>query len=211
MIKRLIFDFDNTLILWKSEYLNILRNLTKKYNIDCDIERLNYAIGESISYENRGMTIENIIKQAKELCNIDIDEKFVREWIDGLSENTIELEDDIIDTLEYLSKKYNLVILSNFNGETQWRRAKNANIANYFEKCYGSELVEMKPHPNSYKTAVGTYKKDECIMIGDNIKEDIEGALENDLKAIHFDRKGNNEKNDKYQIIYKFSDLKNIL
>lgn len=145
MIKRLIFDFDNTLILWKNEYLSILNDLVKKYNIDCDVKKLNYAMGESISCKNRKMTIENIIKQTKELCNIDINIAFVDEWINNLSENTIELEDDVIDTLEYLSKKYSLVILSNFNGEVQWRRAKNANIAHYFEACYGSELVEMKP------------------------------------------------------------------
>lgn len=211
MIKRLIFDFDNTLILWKDKYLSVLNNLIKKYNIECDIERLNYAIGESISYQNRGMTIESIIKQAKEICNIDISEEFVKEWFSGLGKNTIELEDDIIDTLEYLSKKYSLVILSNFNGEIQKLRAQNANIIQYFDEIYGSDIVEMKPNSNSYKKAITPYKTEECIMIGDNLKEDIEGALEIGLRAIHLDRKVNNKKNDKYQIIYRLSDLKDIL
>ena len=34
MIKKLIFDLDNTLIMWKPEYVNALRKTLQKYNIN---------------------------------------------------------------------------------------------------------------------------------------------------------------------------------
>lgn len=211
MVKRLIFDFDNTLIIWKDKYLFILEKLVKKYKLDCDIAKLNYAIGESNSYINRGMTVENIIKQAKEICDVDISIEFVNEWFNDLGKNTIELEDDIKDTLEYLKDKYSMVVLSNFNGMVQYERAKSAGINHYFESIYGSDTVDMKPNPNSYKKAAGHYTIEECIMIGDNLKEDIEGSLKIGMKAIHLDRKNNSIINDNYLAIHKFSELKKIL
>ena len=49
MIKKIIFDLDNTLIIWKDEYLEALRKTLKKYNINEDANYVNDIID---SYED---------------------------------------------------------------------------------------------------------------------------------------------------------------
>ena len=210
-IKRIIFDFDNTLIIWKEEYLSVLRDVISEYNIVCDEASLNQAIGETVNYVNRGMTIENVIKQAKELCGVDINRRFVKDWFRGLGKRTIELEDDVVETLRYLHQKYDLVVLSNFNGEVQRSRAYYAGIRRYFSAFYGSDSVPMKPHCESYLKAVGPYLREECVMVGDNLKEDYEGARKTGLNAILLDRTGKYESSDEMPVIYKVKELKKIL
>ena len=49
MIKKIIFDLDNTLIMWKDEYLNALKETLKKYNIN---EEPNYVNDFIDNYED---------------------------------------------------------------------------------------------------------------------------------------------------------------
>jgi len=210
-IKRIIFDFDNTLIIWRKEYLAVLRDIISGHGIVCDEAALNQAIGETINYVNRGMTINNVIKQAKELCDVEISRAFVKDWFQGLGERTIDLEDDVVDTLEYLYQKYDLVVLSNFNGQVQRSRAYHAGIRHYFSAFYGSESIPMKPHFESYMKAVGPYTRDECVMVGDNMKEDYEGANKIGMHAILLDRTGKYESTEEMTVIHKIKELKKIL
>ena len=52
MIKRVIFDIDNTLIPWKNEYYNEIFEVLKELNTECsneDFNKIKQAFGE---YEN---------------------------------------------------------------------------------------------------------------------------------------------------------------
>ena len=52
--------------------------------------------------------------------------------------------------------------------------------------------------------AIGTYKPEQCMMIGDNFERDIEGALKAGLQAIYYNP-NNTEQNEKIS----FYNLKN--
>ena len=49
MIKRVIFDIDNTLIPWKNEYYNEIFEVLKELNTECsneDFNKIKQAFGE---------------------------------------------------------------------------------------------------------------------------------------------------------------------
>jgi len=211
-IERIVFDFDNTLIIWKKEYLKILREIIIRHGIVCNENDLNEAIGETVNYAGGNMTIDKVIKQALSLCSVQIGRDFVDDWFKALGERTIDLEDDIVDTLEYLQqKKYDMVVLSNFNGHVQRARAHNAGILKYFTAIYGSDMCKMKPHPSSYQLAIGQYPKEACVMVGDNIREDYMGAISFGMNAIFLDRKGQHETGEGITVIHRIKELKKML
>ena len=68
----------------------------------------------------------------------------------------------------------------------------------------------MKPDKEAYLTAIGDFSIDECIIVGDNLEIDIDGALAVGLKAIFLNKK-NIEVNSKYIEIKKIDELIRIL
>ena len=207
MIKKLIFDLDNTLIMWKDEYLEALKKTIKKYNINEDADYMNSLID---SYENyydkydKEKMLEHINKNIKEKINIDFMNDFLNE-IGFMSEPN----EEVINTLEYLSKKYELVVLTNWFKEPQTNRLKNAKIDKYFKKVFGGEEY-IKPDKQAFINTIENTPLDECIMIGDNYTIDIMGAYNAGIKPIFMNPKNKENKNN-FTEIKTISELKNIL
>jgi putative hydrolase of the HAD superfamily len=99
------------------------------------------------------------------------------------------LMDDAFDVLEYLKPKYQLHILSNGYREVQTKKMHSAGILHFFENLFTVDNAKgKKPDKIFYDFAVetvGTNHK-ECIMIGDNLLTDIEGARNAGIRAIYF-------------------------
>lgn len=70
-------------------------------------------------------------------------------------------------------------------------------------------MVKNKPNPESYNRACGIYQPNECVMIGDDMKKDINGALNIGMKAILFDP--NNKCKTYEKKINKIIELKEML
>ena len=207
MIKKIIFDLDNTLIIWKDEYLEALRKTLKKYNIKEDANYVNDIIDSYEDYYDKydkEKMLEIINDRIKEKINIDILNDFLEE-IGYMSEPN----EEVIDTLEYLSKKYELVVLTNWFTIPQTNRLKTAKIDKYFKKIFGGENF-TKPNKEAFLTAAGNTKPEECIMIGDSYTLDVMGAYNAGIKPIFMNPKHKENKN-KFQEIEKLSELKNIL
>ena len=110
---------------------------------------------------------------------------------------------------DYLSKKYELVVLTNWFTKPQSERLKNADILNYFKEVIGGELF-MKPSRTAFLNACGEYLPSECIMIGDDYNKDIIGASNTGLNVIYFNYKNKDNVNN-FQEINKLSELERIL
>lgn len=207
MIKKLIFDLDNTLIIWKDEYLEALKKTIKKYNINEDADYVNSLIDNYEDYYDKydkEKMLEHINNNIKEKINMDFINDFLIE-IGYMSEPN----EEVIDTLEYLSKKYELVVLTNWFKIPQTNRLKTAMIDKYFKEIFGGEDY-IKPNKEAFLTAAGNTKLEECIMIGDSYNIDVMGAYNTGIKPIFMNPKHKENKN-KFQEIEKISDLKNIL
>lgn len=216
MIKRLIFDLDNTLIDWKDEYWNAVSRSFEELEInytDDDMRAVKRAIdiyedGRNITYNK-----EKMKKTVEAELGYKLPDDFMERWSENLKTCIPEkIDNDIIETLEYLSKKYDLVILSNWLRDSQIGRLKNANLYKYFSNFYITEDIPMKPHKESFEIAIGNYEKSECIMIGDSLKTDIKGAINAGIKAIYLNKTLDEDIfTDNITTIHKVSELKKIL
>lgn len=202
MIKRIIFDIDNTLFDTKKDcldsykiffqrkqlpdYSEFLYQLLQEYD-DCD----NYAPRDLTSYIGKNVPFKYTMKDFKEMYQI-------------YEEHATVLEKDIEKTLNKLSQKYELVILTSWYLKDQEARLNKANILKYFRKIYAYDNAGLKPSEKAFKIACGDFKPTECLMVGDSIKNDIIVPLSLGIKTFLYNPKSNKTK---YKSIKKISDL----
>lgn len=212
MIKRVIFDIDNTLIPWKDEYYEgIGKGVFKKLGINYTRQDVQDIINGINSYEQKEKYFDkekfsNILKQSSKL---QLPDNFLETLLDYFSICVpTRIPNETIDTLEYLKEKYELVTLTNWFEKEQIERLEKVGLKQYFKKIYACEKFKIKPYKESYITAAGNNKMEECIMIGDSIKNDVEGAIACNMNAIYYNPSG---KQTNYKSIQSFSELKIIL
>ena len=74
---------------------------------------------------------------------------------------------------------YQLAIISNMSAEIQFKKLHKLNLDNFFDAVITSEEAgQEKPHPHIYFHAIDRLKVNpkNCIMVGDDFKNDIEVA-----------------------------------
>lgn len=216
MIKRVIFDIDNTLILWKDEYYNDIKNVLDELNIkhtEQDYIEIKKALSE---YENVYYTFDRkvMMKFINKYTNKNYPEEFIykvtKKWANCVPE---KIDENIIKLLEYLKTKYELVILTDWYGDQQAERLQKLDILKYFQKVYSAENTKRKPFKEAFMQALGDNKPEECIMIGDNFERDIQGAVNAGLQAIWYNPNNETEitNNEEYYTVSKLEELKKIL
>jgi putative hydrolase of the HAD superfamily len=97
-----------------------------------------------------------------------------------------------IEVLDYLSKKYQLHIITNGIEEEQHIKLSASGLTKYFDVLVFSEKVGVKkPHPYIFKKAFSLTgaKARNSIMIGDDLYADIYGAQRVNMDAIYFNSK----------------------
>lgn len=95
-----------------------------------------------------------------------------------------------IETLDYLSVKYVLHIITNGFQEIQEIKLAKSGIADFFTHVISSEEVaKRKPDPIIFNHAAGLTNSSgtENLMIGDHFEADVKGALSVGWHAIHYD------------------------
>ena len=100
------------------------------------------------------------------------------------------LVDGAIDLLEYLkSKGYILSIISNGFVEVQYTKLNRSGLLPYFDYVFLSEEIGyQKPDIRFFNAVLEKLRINptDCIVIGDNLQTDIEGAQNANIKAIFF-------------------------
>lgn len=209
-IKRLIFDLDNTLILWKHEYTSALKRTMEYFNVNFDYMIID-AIIESQETLHETMDKQIFLDDINSSCGLNLTIDFIEIFLENQKELAETNDIDLQETIKYLSTKYEIVLLTNWYTETQIGRLKTAGIDKYFKEFYGGDMGYIKPHSDSFFRAIGHHKVEECIMIGDSDYFDIEGALALDMSVIQVDLKDKiNDKRD-YPVIKNIRELMDIL
>lgn len=212
-MKKIIFDIDNTLMMFDKNYLKIYESILKNNNMSYEKSDAELLLNSICNYEYSKFifTRDNLLEFLKLNFNPQCTLKFVDNILDVVGETWCNpVSKDTIDVLEYLSSKYELYILTNWFTKTQSKRLENVGILKYFKEVIGGDIVMPKPSKESFESVIkGTNPKD-CIMIGDNIDIDIKGAINSGMDAILFDYK-DIYINSKYKRITKLKDLKEIL
>ena len=207
MIKRIIFDVDDTLIDFPSNFAKKYQEVIDKHNLNIDYKLLFKVIDEyefcgDYKYYNK----EDLLAFINKRLNLQLDDKFINSFFDMYNYLITPVSKEVKDTLKYLKDKYELVILSNWFTDSQVNRLKCAGILDYFDHIYCSDLVPMKPNKESYIAACGNHKLNECLIVGDSLKNDIEIPYLLEMNVYHLTDKATN-----YPSIKKISDLKELL
>ena len=189
MIKRIIFDFDNTLIPWIDKYDEAIKEAIDKFNIVVDYNELMRTLFD-YEYVCDRYDKQELVDYVNEKLNLNLSIDFLNYWLSKLGTMSYASE-ELKDTLEYLSSKYELVILTNWFRESQLARLKHAGIDKYFVEIYSGE-VNKKPSKEAFIRALGDKKIDECIMVGDNYHFDIEPAINLGMRSILVGNKKDN-------------------
>ena len=188
MIKRLIFDVDNTLIVG-ANFKDAVEKTLKDLNIYSEKNVENFFKG-IFTYESiyNNYNYKDYKKHMEKCMNVSIPNHFFYVFFYYLKDAIPKHNDRLIHTIDTLSKKYELVLLTNYFGISQINRLNNMGIGKYFTEVYGEKLI--KPNNGAYIKACGSCRPEECVMIGDSLYLDVECAQNNGLKAIFINTNG---------------------
>lgn len=187
-------DFHNNKIIVPIEYKEP-QELFVKY-----VRSLRYQI-----YFDNSITIEKAF---------EINELFLK----SLNEVVVPIE-GACETLEYLSKKYKIVIAT--NGPTVAVQAKLSKIGcfDYVNAIFSADMTKKtitKPNKEFFeelKHYLEFYQTEKMMIIGDSLKQDVKGGMNSDIDSCWLN--SNNEMLEEgYEpkiVINKLKELKKIL
>ena len=121
--------------------------------------------------------------------------------------------DGAIDLLERLEKEYFLCLITNGIANIQRERIRRTDTARFFRKIFISqEIGYAKPDKRFFDyvlTSLGT-DKESCIVIGDSLTSDIQGALNAGIESVYISFDG--KQSDKATwTVYSYDELVRLL
>ena len=208
MIKLVIFDIDNTIMDFPKNFEVEFKKVLDKFGADIEPIELYKAVGTyETNKEGIYYTKEKLIEVVNKVLNLNLPLEFIDEFFNMYNVLISKIDGSVIDTLKYLKSKYKVVALSNWFTDSQKSRLKEAGVLEYFDEVYGTDIVPMKPRKESFMSVIGDLKPEECVMIGDNLKVDIEVPYELGFNVYHLNKFGTS----KYPTIRKIKELKEML
>jgi len=223
--KAVFFDLDHTLWDFEKNSALAFSTLFEKHGFDFDhglfIERyvpINNRYWKL--YRDGEITQEELrygrLREGFDEVGFDVDDVLIsilaEDYIKLLPEYN-HLYEGAIEILEYLKPKYSLHIITNGFHQVQAGKLKNSNIEHYFETVTNSELAGCKkPHAGIFEYAlkIANVEKQDCIMIGDCIEADVQGAISFGLDAIYFNE-FRKEADPSVKQVHHLLELKNLL
>lgn len=94
------------------------------------------------------------------------------------------------EVLEELQQVYRLAVISNSLGVNTRIDLQVTGLSNYFEEIFiSSDIGWRKPHPYIYECACNKMRidPDKAIFVGNDLREDIEGALAKGMQPVVID------------------------
>ena len=210
MIKIISFDLDGTLV--KSTYADSvwLEGVPKIYSKEKKVpleQAKQYIFKE---YEKIG-------KNRKEWYDIDWwFKKFElnENWQNLLNnyKNTIQLYPETIEILEKLSKKFELIIISNAKREFVEIQLEETYLKSYFKHVFSSlsDFSTVKKLPTVYRDILNllNIQPHEIVHVGDSKEFDYESPQKIGIKSFYLNREKTEENN---FTIHSLSVLENVI
>ena len=209
MIKKIIFDVDGTLLNTQKDCMDTYYEFFKSKKVD-DYHEFSiklYNLIEKFDSETKDYNKIDLCKFINDNIGLDLNEEEYNDIFSIYQKHGTLLNDGIKDTLEKLSKSYELVTLSKWYVKDQDERLKVSGIRKYFKEVYGIENAGLKPNKNAFITACGDYSIDECLMVGDSMKSDIGGARQIKMNAVLIDPEGKNKYKNKIKSINELEEF----
>ncbi|MHC1705594.1 MAG: YjjG family noncanonical pyrimidine nucleotidase [Tenuifilaceae bacterium] len=203
--KHIFFDLDRTLWDFDQNMMDALRDIFFDFNLDSvfpDVTTFvttftkhndylweKYRLGELKKDILRFKRFELTLKDYgvnEQLVAKKMGEEYIR-----ITPNKTALIPHTREVLEYLKPKYKLHIITNGFNEVQFPKLEKCHIADYFDRVITSENSGYhKPCPEAFGHSLSSAnaKKEESIMIGDDLEIDIVGAKKFGIDQIYFNK-----------------------
>ncbi len=188
MIKRIIFDVDDTLIKFtKENWVVSYTKLIKKYHI---ANKKAQDIYEAIDEYEKTITkyeMETFLKFLSTKLETNLNEEFFQDLNNEIATNWIVTPSpSLISLLTFLSGQCELVILTNYFTDVYKKRLANMGILKFFTDIKGGDYF-VKPNPLAYAQYLKDINPAECLMIGDSLEKDILTPAKMGIKVIMYD------------------------
>ncbi|NOT77321.1 MAG: noncanonical pyrimidine nucleotidase, YjjG family [Cyclobacteriaceae bacterium] len=118
------------------------------------------------------------------------------------------------ETLQYLSERYPMVIVTNGFEEMQGIKLTSGGIRHYFKNIVTSQRAgDKKPSRKIFDFALAEIGHDHttALMVGDNLITDIGGARSAGLDTVYFNPKGDPHSEEVTFEVRSLHELKNLL
>ena len=226
--KHIFFDLDRTIWDFEQNMSDALRDVFFDFNLDSAFPNLptfistftkhndylweKYRLGELKKDVLRFKRFELTLRDYgvnEPLLVKKIDEEYIR-----ITPMKTALIPNAREVLEYLKPKYKLHIISNGFNEVQFPKLERCHIAEYFDKVITSESSGYhKPCPEAFGISLSTAnaKKEESLMVGDDMEIDIIGAKKFGIDQVFFNPKKISPKVKPTYEIHSLIELKTLL
>ena len=213
MVKRIIFDLDNTLIPWDKKWDVAVKETLDEFGIHYDLKSLEDYQDAIIKYEmtESRYSIDRLTKFFSNYIGLELPKEFFESWIKKLSVLVPPKDEKLIKLLERLSKKYSLVVATNWFKSQQVSKLKLCGLLDFFDEVITGEDFDIKPHTDMFDYYKKGYSDNEVVMVGDSYITDIKGANNANLHAYFITNSDEYTSNDKYTVIKNIYELENYL
>jgi len=200
----IFFDLDHTLWDYETNASSTLVDLYDKYELDH-----RYAVNQEDfiqSFKTVNHALWDLYDTGQITRNVIREERFSRVLRQlGIENNSLayQLSTDyilqsprksallpnVIETIQYLYKKYPLYIITNGFDDIQETKLNASGIHHYFLSVISSEKAgHKKPAAEIFNFALhlSGYQARESIMIGDNLLTDISGANNAGIDCVYY-------------------------
>lgn len=209
-----LFDLDNTILDFSKASALAFEETLKHFNVKPNDN--NSVIYHNInkSYWQRyekGLINASTLRKGRfkdflqEINHSEDALKMSETYLDYLLKHSQEIAGSI-NTLNSLSKKSNLALITNGLSDIQHKRIKKHQLKDFFKHIFISEEMGVSKPAfdffNIVHNALKTPNKKEVLVIGDNLTSDIEGANKFGYDSLfyNYENKESNKINATYQI-----------
>lgn len=222
--KHVFLDLDNTLWDFKANSHETISFLFEKYKLNKKISDFTIFYND---YQEVNAGLWQMYREAKieknqlrwkrfydtfllyGIVDLKLSENFGKDYVEISPRKTIMFP-YAMEVVDYLSKKYQLYILTNGFKEVQYIKLENTGLSKFFKMIFTSEeLGFQKPNNQCFEKALSLAGADktETIMIGDDLDIDILGAKNVGIAQIFFnhEKRIHNE-----QVSFEIESLKEI-
>lgn len=192
MIKAIIFDCWDTLIFTQSDKPHLFSIFAER--IGRSIQDYEYLkVFEKHFMLEKHSDLKVPIKRLLIELNIAYTEKLIEE-LEKILEDTFKSQKDFpeIGLLNELKKRYKLGLITNTFYQSFKGLEEKFNMSKLFTIILKSYEIEiLKPDPRVFEIMINrlNVNKNEAVMVGDSLKDDIEAAERFGIKGVLIDRK----------------------
>lgn len=186
MIKAILFDLDGTLVSFQANYAALIARLGVAERLDEFLRQYNVELRVE-----RGQSFFDVLKHTFRALDwsapanlAEIAEESYHAYVAG-----IELLPGAMETVRYFDHLPKAIV-TNGPSDMQWGAIRKVGLEAYFQAIVVSgdpDVAVRKPNPRIFQIACERLgaAPGEVLMIGDNLEQDIKGALALGMQALH--------------------------